>query len=383
MTDVDALVEASGDLKRALVAFGRQPRFGREFTRAAQAQGFDPNMADDLEAINFTDFFVLQHRLADGRTVVERFLDSRRGLPEDQRQAMLAWRDVVEGVFEVDRRDGEALLATNLIDELNYRIRSNIGPDMFRKMRRGSFLIARLLPVGDQWLISGTCNLVAARDKDSAFRYAASAARRNPRLVFRNPAFLERAWELQRAEHERFIRFFGSDLIVLPGDQVDKRLHEFHQFTHQEIEQATPRRRRPRASSPPRIDLDLDPDMRASDSVALIYDETDGMNFFADFGQISAVYADPTLLRQQRHRQQLLDYLRDDSVTPLPFRRLAERHPDTVNTLFAKLLRKPGFDWQRDGETLMRQRKAAYFAAPTLPSITPLGDRLATHLTHI
>ena len=36
---------------------------------------------------------------------------------------------------------------------------------------------------------------------------------------------------------------------------------------------------------------------------------------------------------------------------------------------------KATFSWQRDGESLMRRRKAAFFAEPALPRVTPLLDR--------
>ena len=68
---------------------------------------------------------------------------------------VLGWRDVVQGPFEVQRRDGPALVVVNLVDELSYRVRSNMGPAVFRRMPPRSFLIARLVPVGDEWMLSG------------------------------------------------------------------------------------------------------------------------------------------------------------------------------------------------------------------------------------
>jgi hypothetical protein len=42
---------------------------------------------------------------------------------------LLGWRDVVEGVFEIRDRAGNAITAVNLIDELTYRIRANARSD--------------------------------------------------------------------------------------------------------------------------------------------------------------------------------------------------------------------------------------------------------------
>lgn len=381
MADVDDLVARSGDLKRGLVAFAQQPRFQREAARAALARGFDPAEAEEHETIGFLDFFVLQHRLADGRTMVERFVDSRADLAEDERQMLLGWRNVVEGAFEVQGRDGDALVTTNIIDELTYRVRSNMGPGIFRRMRRRSFLAARLVPVGNEWLISGTCNILPARARDSVYQIAATTAAQYPHLVFRNPDILARGWELQRAERDRFVRFFGSDLVVLPGDQVAARLAEFQRFSQREVLESLPEQRRKQQSTPPpAVRLDLNPNLLDAETVAVIYDEVEGMSLYAEFGLVEAVFADPALLRDRRHRQRVLEYLDDDSVSPLPFRRLAEHDPDKASTVFAKLLRRPGFDWRRDGDALMRRRKAAYFDKPVLPSVTPLGERLVAYL---
>jgi hypothetical protein len=80
---------------------------------------------------------------------------------------LLGWREVVEGIFRVQRRDRDALVAVNLVDELTYRVRSNRGPAALASMRRGMFLIARLVPIGEEWLLSGrsaaTSSLSSAR----------------------------------------------------------------------------------------------------------------------------------------------------------------------------------------------------------------------------
>ncbi|MEV4018821.1 hypothetical protein AB0J35_50845 [Nonomuraea angiospora] len=47
------------------------------------------------------DHFALQHRLASGDTVIDRFLRTHPGLGTQERAMLLGWRDVVEGIFEV------------------------------------------------------------------------------------------------------------------------------------------------------------------------------------------------------------------------------------------------------------------------------------------
>ncbi len=74
------LVERSGDLKRDLLAFARGPRFARTLQRALAERFGRVIVGDEGELFNFLDHFILQQRQADGRTVVEHFVEDN---PED------------------------------------------------------------------------------------------------------------------------------------------------------------------------------------------------------------------------------------------------------------------------------------------------------------
>jgi hypothetical protein len=45
--------------------------------------------------------------------------------------------------------------------------------------------------------------------------------------------------------------------------------------------------------------------------------------------------------------------------------------------VFRRLLKRPRFDWSRDGEALMREVKPGYFDRPPRPRVSPLSERLA------
>jgi hypothetical protein len=157
------LVARSGDLKRELVRYAQQPRYARAFQEALLSQDdLESVVADEQKMIMAMDHFVLQHRLGDGETVVEQFVAAHPHLPDAERDMMLGWRDVVEGIFEVERRDGDVLVMSNLIDDLTYRVHSNMGPAVFSYTPRRSFLITRLVPVAGEWLISGATSLFPA-----------------------------------------------------------------------------------------------------------------------------------------------------------------------------------------------------------------------------
>jgi hypothetical protein len=267
----------------------------------------------------------------------------------------------VEGLFEVERIDGAALLAVNLIDELTYRIRSNMGAGIFESMPPGTFLIVRLVPVLDEWLISGSVATYPAELAEQLLPVAADQALKHPEAVFRNPRLLERGWELQRQDRSKFLEFFGADLVVLTGTEYQARMKEFRQDQMSD------------SAAAQRDDLEL----ADAESVGLIYDEDEGLGLFTDFARFQRVFEDPDLLDDPDYAEIVLIYLADDTGSLAPFRRCAERWPGGADQVFARVLGQPDFSWPKDGETLLRSVKAEYVDRQPRPGFVPIGSRLA------
>lgn len=372
----DDLLNRAGELKQQLVTFSQQPRYDRAFDDVLADQHDGRFSLDEHTLMILWDYFVLEHRLRNGRTVVEQFVAAHPELPERERQMLLGWRDVVQGPFEVRGRDGAALVVVNLVDELTYRVRSNMGPSVFRRTPRRSFLLARLVAVGEEWMISGPMNVWRPQERDVAYQMALEMSLRAPEAVYRNPEKLAQAWELQRQDRDRFVRFFGSDLVVVPGDEVVDRMADYHAFCRAEVS-ATSSSSKGAAEIAPM--LELPPDVVDAETVAMIYDEVDGLGFYAEFVLVEAAFADPDLLRRRRYREHTLAYLQDDSAGPLVLRRLAARDPERASVVFRRLLKKPRFDWTRDGEDLLRSHKPDHFRRVPRPRVSPVSERLAAY----
>src|SRR6266540_5814666 len=167
------LVARSGDLKRDLVEFAHSRRFARQMDEAVWRYLDEAGVDDEGSAINAIDRFILQHRLPDGRTIVEVFVEKHPELSEEDREMLLGWRDVVEGIFEVERRDGDRVVATNLVDDLTYRLLSNVGPAIFDRTPPGSFILRRVAPLSDEGMLSGSSSLYPASYRDEVYRAAA------------------------------------------------------------------------------------------------------------------------------------------------------------------------------------------------------------------
>ncbi|MER7009158.1 hypothetical protein ABT297_39790 [Dactylosporangium sp. NPDC000555] len=367
MDSTDSLVERSGSLKRQLLEFAQKPRFDKQFRQEIRKRFGKLVVIEDEQALYaFYDWFLQEFRLHDGRTVIDCYLEIQRNLPDAERAFLLGWRKVRQGMFEVTGRDGAALLAENLIDEMPYRIRANVGPQVFDQMPTGSFISTRVVPVNDEWLISGPVQPFPAIARDDVLRAAAQVAASCPELVFHNPAKVAAGWQQQRDQQAAFVRHFGTDEVTVSVDDLPTAMAAFWE-TYTDG-----------ASTGP--DTDTDWLHLSAETVGIIFDETAGMGMYADYALAQEAFDNPALMRRRRYKETIKSYLDDDSVDPIPLQRLAARHPDTVNQVFRAALGKPAFRWETDGERLLRERKSSWYARPLLPRVTVLSDRLAAAL---
>ncbi|MEU6239363.1 hypothetical protein, partial [Kitasatospora sp. NPDC047058] len=374
------LIERSAELKGELVAFGESARFDRWLTPLLLEAAGPERQLEEAEAIRIIDHFILRFRLPGGSTVVDRFVAGRRDLTEADREMLLGWRDPVEGVFEVRRKDGDAVVLLNLVDDLEYRTYSNVGRAAFRGVSKGGFLHTCLVPVhpaGGPWLVSGAMSHYPRSSAADIAQAALQLAVRYPELVFRNPEKIEQGWESMREDRAAFVAFCGSDELVLPPAEAEDRLNAYYRHRREAVVAGHPDRARGgRLAAPALPAFELPEGLAESDTVGVIYDEVDGLNFYPDYGMLRDLFADPALAGRRQHQDLLRVYLREESIAPLPIRRLAAAHPETVDTVFRKLLRKPGFSWGEHGEELLRRRKSWYFAQEPRPGVSVIGERL-------
>ncbi|MCP9961356.1 hypothetical protein LUX05_08225 [Streptomyces somaliensis] len=311
---LDDLIERSAELKGGLVAFAQSARFDRWLTPLLLDASGPARRLDEGEAIRITDHFVLRYRLPDGSTVVDRFVAGRKDLTAADREMLLGWRDPVEGVFEVRCKDGDAVVLLNLLDDLEYRTYSNVGRAAFRGVSKGGFLHARLVPVQPAGGAWLVPGAMTTYPRSSATDIAQAA--------------------LRLATHRPEPAFRNPEKIKQGWRRMREDRAAFVEFC-------------------------------GGDELVL-----------ADYGMLRELFADPARAGRRQHQNLLRTYLREESITPLPIRRLASAHPEEADVVFRKLVRKPGFSWSEHGETLLRRHKPWYYESDPRPGVSVIGDRL-------
>ncbi len=372
-----------GALKERLMNFVTSGRFNAEFRRAVREEfGDDIIVGDEEELINFVDWFALERRTRGGRTPLEIFVERerKRGMPEDVAQQLLRWGDVIESLFEVRKKiDPDTVLAYDHLRERELIIKSNIPGFLSEKAPPGYYLIARIVPWYDHYYLSGSSTLFSPEIKEQLLEIAEDMRRKYPELAYASATEEERE-RLAAAEEEMyraFVEFFGDDEVVFPtGREMAKKLKEFtryHIFEHvqangktlaQEAEERGHKAQMPEEAPYPR-------DLLRAKNVGVLLDPVEGMFLLPEYGTFRRIFADPDFQQIPGWRELIYNYLKEDSIPPLPFKRMVERYPQGARRVFKAALNRRRFNLKRDFPKLMRRYKRNWLEKEPVPTVIP------------
>jgi hypothetical protein len=307
-----------------------------------------------------------------GLGALDRLVATNRNLARADRELLLDWADdAVRGVFEV-RQAGRAPVVLNLVDDLEYRVYALAESPPSR-----AFISGTLLPLADDdsaWLASGAETFHPPQDARQVARLAIDMATREPELVFRNPEKVKQGWEHMRRDREEFLAFFGGDELVLPTVEAEGRLNAYYRRRR---DAAMAARGRHRAVSETGETTFVMPEgFFAFATVGIIYDETDGFVVLPEYGMLREMFANPALAADREHADVLRAYLREDTIPPLPLRRLAAAFPTSADAVFGRVLGSRSFSWIQNGPALLRKRKPGHYEREPLPGVAVLSDRV-------
>ncbi len=326
---------------------------------------------------------------AGGLAAVERFIGTQRGLSRADRDLVLDWADNnVRGVFEVRAGHSTTGLSTtglsttgpsatvsalSLIDDLDYLIYGLTAG----AAEPGGFFAGTLLPLADDdsaWLAAGDEIGYPRADARQVARLAIDLATREPDLVFRNQEKATQGWEYMRRDREEFVAFFGADELVLPTLEAEGRLNAYYKMRRDSALAARGRHRV--VSDAGETTFAMPEGFFEFDTVGIIYDELDGFVVVPEYGMLRELFADPALAADPRYANVLRAYLREESIPPLPLRRMAAAFPGNADAVFRRVLGNRNFSWSQNGSGLLRKRKPGYFRADPTPGVAVLSDRV-------
>jgi len=382
-----------GDIKAALIRFSQRPDLAEEF-QAAFKERFGKNREPDSEEewITFQDWFALEKELEGSGTVAQRFVEEHKHkMSEDIRELVLGWADVLDGLFEVNGKAEDGYAMKCLINEKDYTVYPTTPEESF-DLAPGDFVYARIIPAKGVHVFSGMLSRFESDGSQElrawAYDTAVKLQMRVPRLAFKdNEEKLKKSLEITREHYEDFLGFFGSDEVVGTGREVQEKYRAFMDYLV--FEKRNPETGQPRSQafeeetgqSYRHPDFTFPKDLLRASDVGMLSDPVGGVEMLIDYQHFVGVFQSPeTLLEKEESEDLVLGYLHSDSISDVPFRKVAQRFPDHFGQVMGYYLDSEGISAdQIDG--VMREFKPWTFEK--LPTTVAILDSEMVRLSRM
>jgi hypothetical protein len=228
---VDAILERSRELKQALTDFvlDAEGELAESLEAYAAAQS-RRDRYDSFQQDLIVDTFLTEGKVGD-KTPIDLFLESQPEVTQSDRQLINNWRRSFIGLFAITKILPDGFELRNWLTAKHYIVKPNntqILQEMFR-FKEGEILLTRISPVTDTyWMFSSPYTAMGKLGKPKL-----AVAIGNFKENYKNhlysdaPVLLEQAWQSVAQYHQRFVDFFGSDEVTMPGYQLNKKIAEF------------------------------------------------------------------------------------------------------------------------------------------------------------
>jgi len=263
---------------------------------------------------DFVDMLAISWVDATGFTILERELGGIS--TAEQRRWHLRQRS---GIFLVDAIEQGAVEVRDVETEESLML------DLAEPLSKGNLIRGRLIEeVAGTWTVTGQPDLFESVSviQRMDLLHAWLDGPRHELLSAQNA--LRRAFLDQREQRMAFLEFFGTDMVLFESTEVAARQidgfyqHLLSRFRPPSLAGETYLEEYLAAGTkgPTEHRLELDQMLGQCSSIAVIYDQTEGLHFLPDFK-----YFKDTVEGVLEPGEIVKDYLSDPGVTGLPFRR--------------------------------------------------------------
>jgi hypothetical protein len=332
--------ERAERLKEALVEFATKGELKEEFER--QSKNFFEEATHDHEHENESvlDWFLFDWFDEDGEGAIVRYLDEQPDLDDTDREILLNWLESINSVFEIVATAKNSVQLKDLDGGDYYTVKTRLAKTPFKP---GHFIIARLLPLGNNLIFSGLQFLMP--DRESALAWLEM---RQAFDTFDSPEAIEKA---QREQVAAFCELFGCDELTVPSTKLNSTLQRFQRYLINE-------RRDPETGMTPAErfrqelgqelsvpDLAPSPDpVTNSSEVTILCDDFDGIVLLPDFNRFKRVFETDKPEKQVPDWKDLVwTYIKDPDIPIVAFERVAEDFPVRVEKVLRSLIGDKAF----------------------------------------
>jgi hypothetical protein len=387
-----ATLDRIGDIKSALIDFSHRSEFMEDFETAANVRFGEKKPKSDFEWVNFQDWFVLQYELNNRKTVAQRFTEHYKNyLSNDVHRLLKDWNQVIEGLFEVNGCDNGKTYMKNLINEREYSVYTTASWEK-AELNSGDFVFARIVPAMGFHIFSGALSIIQSdgsqRQRAGIYKTAVDIQMQYPAKAFQdNAKKLQKSRQAVRNQYDDFMTFFGTDEVLGNGNEILQQYQAF--FDYQAFEKVNPdtgltpaafyEQDTGKAYKPPIVQLPEE--VLENEDVAMLCDSEEGLSFLIQYRQFLDIFKDPDMhLGRFEAEDLVLGYLETESISDIPFKKVAKRFPGNFKKVMEYLGGQKGFG-AVEIDDLMREFKPHSFNK--LPTTVTILDSEMTYLARL
>ncbi|HJQ24820.1 MAG TPA: hypothetical protein VKA60_12960 [Blastocatellia bacterium] len=329
-------------LKHELLDFATHGPLKDEYERQYKLLFELSTDVDERDSETMRDWFLYDWFDENGEGVIHRFLGARGDLDLQDQDVLAEWTDSLNSVFEIRGLSKNALRLGELDsgDEVTVITTTPLKETPFK---RGQFIAARLLPLGDQFIFSGVQFILP--DRESALE---ALEVRRALEVLDSPEAFENA---QREQCNAFCELFGCEEMTVPSKELRPTLQKFQQYIFAE-------RRDPETgkTAAERFHEEFGRELRLPEmpplpdvladagDVTILCDEFDGIVLLPDYERFRRIFESRNPGRDLPDWQALLwRYIKDPDIPIVAFERVAEQNPRRLETVIRRLTGKRQF----------------------------------------
>jgi hypothetical protein len=290
---------------------------------------------DEHEAESVLDWFLFDWFNEEGHGAIDHYMDTEPALDEADRDVLLDWLDSINSVFEIRSVAKHSVHLGELDSGDVYTVKTSLRHTPFKL---GQFVIARLLPLGEDLIFSGLQFVMP--DRESALAWLEM---RRAFDAFDSPEAVEKA---QREQVSAFCELFGCDELTVASSKLNSTLERFQRYLLTE-------RRDPETgmTTAERFRKELGQDLTVPDlpplpqpvagagEVTILCDDFDGIVLLPDFTTFKRVFeTDEPDRRVPNWKDLVWTYIKNPDIPIVAFERVAEQFPLRVERVLRSLI---------------------------------------------
>ncbi|MEP0859776.1 hypothetical protein [Trichocoleus sp. DQ-U1] len=415
---MDAILERSHELKQALIEFVLEAEGELAQSLEAYAAAQPHRERQDIAQRDLIiDTFLTEGKVGDGdKDVLDLFLESQPELSENDRNLVSSWRCSFIGLFATLQVLSDGFELMNWLTAKRYIVKPNtlLTWQEMSRFKEGEILLTRIAPVTESvWMFSGPCIPMGRLGKPKlAVAIGNFKENYNKSLYSDAPELLELAWQSVEQYHQDFLSFFGSDEVVMPGYQMNKRIEEFQELltkkrlaaagidenkslseiaaeagvTEEEMKAAAEESgadskaiaqmfdsKNPTKMVTPKVELPAN--LKKAEQLTALTHPRWGQIFLPTYSRFKAMLEAEDWQNNIENTEKLVrQYLEDSTINAFIWHRLAETYPAQMEKLLKTVLQRPELKIDRDLDALLQEYNKAL--EPDLPEIASVPVHL-------